>query len=195
MITTIIFDLSEVFLHGLLGTEKLLAHKLQIEVPNTDFFVPELEQLFHGEISEAAYWDALIKKHGWNITVEELKKLIRQNFHEIDGTRGVLEDLKVRIYKMGLLSVHAKEWIEYCESKFGYHKFFDVVEYSFQDGVCKPDSRAYIHILESLESKPTEALFIDDSATNLATARKLGMTTIQFTNAKKLKEELEYLNL
>ena len=141
-------------------------------------------------MTEEEYWSRMIKREGWNTTTGELKRIVRENFHEIEGTREIMTELKGMGFKLGLLSVHTKEWIEFCNDKFDYHKLFDSVSYSFEVGVSKPNKKAYQIILEKLESKPEECIFIDDQSRNLAPARELGIRTIWFVSSKQLIEDL-----
>lgn len=195
MITTIILDLSEVYLHGLLGIEKHLEKKHGIIIENKAWQSLTLRKLFHGEIGEEAFWQEMIIVHRMTITVVGLKEAIRQNFKEIKGTRKIIETLKENGYKLGLLSVHAREWIDYCEKEFDYHKLFDAIVYSFEVGVSKPDKKAYKIILKRLKAKPEECVFIDDNLKNLKTAKQLGIETIRFQNAQQLKKDLRALSI
>ena len=195
MINTIIFDLSEVYLNGLLGFEKHIQQDYPVSLRDTLGQSSLLKELFHGEISEEEFWQKLISSHNLNITVQQFKSAIRKNFTEINGTRDIIESLKDKGYKLGLLSVHAKEWIEYCEYQFDYHKLFDSRVYSFEVAVSKPDKRAFEIILEKLEVQPLECLFIDDSKRNLQTAKEIGMNTLLFRDPKKLKKDLQALSI
>ena len=196
MITTIIFALSEVYLHGMFGIEQVIEELVGMPVSNDSLHsTTEAEKFFHGQITEAAFWRALIQKHHWPITVTELKKLIRAHMTEIDGTRAIIEKLKENGYKLGLLSVHTKEWVEHCETKFGYHQLFQSVMYSFEVGLSKPDPKAFELVLEKLQAKPAECLFIDDSERNVQAAQQLGMQAIQFQDPQQLEQELKQLQI
>lgn len=195
MIKAIIFDLGEVLLHGLLGTEEYISEKYGLKVVNDHWHIKEIEKFFHGEITEDEYWQAILDKYKWPITLEQLKEAIRQNFKEIEGTREVIQELKKNGYKLGLLSVHAKEWIKYCEEQYGYHQLFDSVLYSFEVAVSKPDRKAYELILEKLQLKPEECVFIDDKLGNITAAQQLGIQGIQFFNAVQLKKDLQDLKI
>ena len=195
MITTIIFDLSEVFLQGLYGTEKLLEKKLGLSIPNKDLMIPALEQLFHGEITEEQYWEAVIEHYGWSISVDEAKKIVRENFTEIDGTRPIAERLKEQGFRLGLLSVNAKEWVDHCEKEFDFHKLFDSHMYSFEVALCKPEKKAFQLMLDKLHVKAEECLFIDDIPRNVESAREMGITVIHFVSAEQLREDLKKLEI
>jgi putative hydrolase of the HAD superfamily len=197
MIKTIIFDLGEVYLKGFLGMEHYLedlflipAKEILNKIKNEDFMY-----LIEGKISEEEYWKRVIRKNSLEIDINLLKQAVRKNFSEIKGTRKIIEKLKLKGYKLGLLSLHAKEWIEYCEEKFSFHKLFDSVLYSFEIDTCSFDETFYKEMLKKLNSKPNECIIIDDEESNLLPAKKLGIKTILFKNPKQLKEQLESLRL
>lgn len=195
MITTIIFDLSEVLLTGLLGTERQIYDMYGLKVENSQWKIKEQEKFFHGEITEDEYFDAVIKKYGWQINANHLKTAVRKNFREIDGTRDILIKLKENGYILGLLSIHAKEWVDFCEEKYGYHKLFDSITYSFEVSVSKPDPKAFELIMDKLKVKPSECLFIDDYVVNIEAAGKLGITSVQFKSSEDLLKELRKLKI
>jgi len=194
MIDTIIFDLSEVYLNGILGIENRLVPILGIKNPKEIHLRLEGDKFWdymHGKISENEYWTKTLEENKWPLTLDTLKELARKNFQEIPGTRGIIESLKNQGYKLGLLSVHGQEWIDYCEEKFDYHKLFDEISYSFQEGVSKPNKKAYEIILRKLKADPKKTIFTDDSRKNIEAARNLGINAIRFENPKQLIEELK----
>jgi putative hydrolase of the HAD superfamily len=196
-ITTIIFDLSEVFLTGLKASEDHWAKQWNIKPQEVyeKIHKESLTDFFNGKISEDEFWSQIIKKHKWKIGLDEVKRIVRSNFKEIEGTREIVEKLRARGFKLGLLSVHGKEWIEHCEKKFDYHKLFHSVLYSFEISICKPDIKAFEHVIIKLNAPAKECLFIDDTEQNLVSARKLGMKTILFKNPKQLIRELKALGI
>ncbi|MBU1000292.1 HAD family phosphatase [Patescibacteria group bacterium] len=191
MITTIIFDLSDVYLEGIIGSHKYFEKKLDIPVSGEYFYNEGFEKFMFGQITEDEYWRSVIKTNLWDIPVGELKNAARKNFTEIKGTREIIEKLKKEDYTLILLSNHGKEWVEYCERKYSYHKLFKHVIYSFQVGFTKPNKRIFLLTLKKLQVKPQECLFIDDYINNIITAEKLGFNVIQFTSAKNLEKKLK----
>ena len=91
--------------------------------------------------------------------------------------------------------MHAKEWIEYCEKKFDYHKLFDSVLYSFDASALKNGKVIFELILEKLDAKPEQCIFIDDVQGNLDIAKSLGIDTIIFKNSDQLEKELKLLDI
>ncbi len=197
MVKTIIFDLGEVYIRGLLGVERALKpllgltekeiYKMLRPTDRTDFF--------HGKITEEEYISKVIKKNNWKLSTEQVKGIIRENFVEIEGTREIIEKLKSHGFQLGLLSVHGREWIEHCNNKYGYHKLFHSTLYSFENGISKPDRGAYEGILKRLGAKPQDCLFIDDKEENLLAAEKIGIKTILFKNAEQLKRDLRNFSI
>lgn len=190
-VDTIIFDLSEVYLTGLKDTHLRLSQHLGNPVRDEVFHHPSLQQLFHGKITEDKYWQNLIDEQGWQIGIPQLQRVVRKNFQPIKGTADIVRQLKKKGYRLGLLSVHAKEWIEYCQQQFDHQAAFDVVTYSYESGVSKPNSRAYRNILKKLDTTPSHSLMIDDSEINIRSAKRLGMQAIQFTSARQLAADLK----
>lgn len=190
---TIIFDLSDVLIKGFVGSERHLGQNYQ-KIQASDFFISELDGFFLGKISEDEYWKAVLKKNKWSLSIDDLKRAVRKNFEEIEGTREIIKKLRKR-YKLGLLSVHTKEWVEYCEKKLKYTSLFDVVCYSFETSVRKPDKKAFKIMLKSLESRPEESIFIDDSPKNIKAAEELGLMSILFQSAPQLKKDLSKLGI
>ncbi len=200
-IKNIIFDLSEVLLTGLKGTGLALGEKHNIvsehhplwAMARTPLLLPVIEEFFNGNVSEEDYIVEVLNKWPQLGTKEWLKEHIRENFREINGTRDIVIELKKLGYKLAILSIHGKEWIEYCENKFDFHKLFDVCSYSYQTKVSKPDPLAFQNVLNDLDAKPEECLFIDDSEHNTKAAEALGIQSVVFTDAENLSIRLKEL--
>lgn len=195
MIKAVIFDLSEVLLKGLLKTEDIISERYGFKVTNDQWQIKEIDDLFHGKITEHEYWKAVIDHYNWSISVDDLSTAIRENFSEIRGTRKVIIGLKRKGYKLGLLSVHAKEWIDFCEKKYGFHTLFDSISYSFEIAVSKPSREAYEAILDELRIAPDECIFVDDSATNVKAAAEMGIHAIRFRDSEQLTQALKEMGV
>ena len=199
-IKNIIFDLGEVLLTGIRDTGLALAEKHKItdfsknavEWTNvkTPLLIAIVKEFLNGNTTEDEYLEQVISKYPEIGDKIFLKSHIRENFREIEGTREIILKLKGLEYRTALLSVHAKEWIDYCEDKFDFHKLFDVRAYSYEAGVSKPDTASFQHVLSKLEALPEECLFIDDSQLNIESAQKLGIKSILFKDARQLEKDL-----
>ncbi len=197
MITTIIFDLAEVILRGFYGVEHIIAKEVVLppDVVKQQTKGPEFRPLMEGRITEEEFWDGMRKRNNWPVDTAFLKQAIRDNFGEIAGTRAIIERLKAKGYRLGLLSDHAREWIDHCHSTFDFHKLFDSRQYSFEVGCTKQSPNTFKLLLKKLGEQPEHCLFIDDREKNLVVAKSVGLDTIQFKDAEQLRLELEKRNI
>jgi len=76
------------------------------------------------------------------------------------------------------------------ERTFDWPSRFDVLVWSYQLGIAKPDPAIYLHTLRELDVVPGEALFLDDKAVNIEAAQALGMRAILFSDVARLRADL-----
>jgi putative hydrolase of the HAD superfamily len=67
---------------------------------------------------------------------------------------------------------------------------FDVLVWSYQLRMAKPDPAIYRYTLEKLALEPAETLFIDDRQVNVEAATALGMNALIFTTVDQLRADL-----
>lgn len=67
---------------------------------------------------------------------------------------------------------------------------FDVLVWSYELRIAKPDPAIYRHTLEKLALPPEDCLFLDDKLENIQAARALGIRGIQFSTIEKLRADL-----
>lgn len=192
-IQTVIFDLSEVLLTGLKGTEHALASIIAAD-PQTihaAFHGPHIERYFTGHIFEDEYWRAVDRIGNWNLPLEVYRRLVRQNFREIEGVRPAIIDLRRRGKRIGLLSNHGKEWVRDIEQRFDLESLFGDRVYSCDVGVSKPSRAIYDLALRRLRADSETTLVIDDHIPNLLAAREVGCHVLQFMSAHQLEHDLK----
>lgn len=196
-IKTIIFDLSEVLISGLRGVEEAIA--LRLGSSPTEI-LPALGgdlliQICRGELSEENYLKSVIASTGWNLSVDELKKLIRVNFsRKVAGMENLLEQLAAQ-YELVLLSDHAKEWMEHIHELHPHLGVFKTKVYSFQIGQTKREPSTFQRLLEIINRRSEECVFIDDSISNIESAQSRGIKAFRFTDAKTLSVDLQNASL
>jgi len=195
MIKIIIFDLSEVYLNGIMGSAKYIQEEIGTTVAEEYFYNDAFNEFILGRTVEDKYWKSIIDAHGWSISIKALKNAVRKNFLEIKGTRKIMEDLKNRGYVLALLSNHGKEWVEYCEQQYKYHNLFKHILYSYQVHLAKPDRDIFIELLKLINFRPETCLFIDDNKKNILAAEELGMKALLFTSAFALKNDFKRLKI
>lgn len=112
-----------------------------------------------------------------NFTKSSLEKLK-------DNTRAVLEGLKKRGYKIGLISDCSCDVPKYwntCKIK----SFFDSEVFSCVSGVKKPDNKIYRLSLNELDLKPDECIYVGDGGSfELTGALNAGMSPVLISYAE-----------
>jgi HAD superfamily hydrolase (TIGR01509 family) len=197
VIQSIIFDLSEVLIAGLVGVEEELSQVLPVpqEQILRCFGGDWLEELLVGDISEDAYLKHIITRERWQIGSARLKTAIRNNLHrEVAGSLAILTELASR-YELVLLSDHAREWIAYIKTIHPFVRKFKHTFFSYDLKRTKRDPEAFLTVLRVMSVPPHRCLFIDDNPDNVTVAESVGISGIRFVNAEQLAAELEGLRV
>lgn len=198
MIRTIIFDLSEVLIAGLIGIEKELAPLTGL--PEDEFlegmWTDSFWDLMKGKISEDEYLSDVFSINGWKENRNTFKKVIRNNFHrEEDAVIELLRGLGKK-YELYLLSDHAKEWVDYLNKIHPFLELFRKRYFSCYTGEIKREKRAFELLLKENKLDASECLFIDDSPANILAAEEVGLNAVQYKNIADLKEKIcGYINI
>nr|WP_315583415.1 HAD-IA family hydrolase [Actinomyces viscosus] len=87
-------------------------------------------------------------------------------------------DLRSAGYTTVLATNQQWERRAWMREHLGYDGLCDIDGYSCTLGVAKPDAAYFHRLLELAGVGAGQALFVDDSATNIAAARKVGLRTI-----------------
>jgi putative hydrolase of the HAD superfamily len=98
--------------------------------------------------------------------------------------------LKQHGIRTAILSNMGDTVLASIQREFDWLPRFDVLIWSFEHKMAKPDPAIYSLTLDKLGVRPEEALFIDDKQANIDAARALGLIAIQFSTIEKLREDL-----
>lgn len=94
-------------------------------------------------------------------------------------------------HRLALLSNTDPIHVAHMESAYSFFKYFPARIYSCTVGVSKPNPLIYREALKAVKAKAEEALYIDDVATYVEAAQRLGLDGIQFQSASQLASELQ----
>jgi epoxide hydrolase-like predicted phosphatase len=97
-----------------------------------------------------------------------------------------------RRYKIGVISNALPDARDMFKERLN-GELFDLLVFSGEEGVKKPNPEIFRRALARLGAQPAEALFVDDMGENVAAARALGMHAIHFTPHTDLRRELEQI--
>ena len=114
---------------------------------------------------------------------------------QIDGTVAVLADLKAAGLRCLALSNMEPETFPLRRDRFAFMRQFDGWVISGLEGVAKPDPEIFRILLARYRLDPARTVFIDDAPANVAAARDLGLTALQFAGPDRLRRDLRALGL
>jgi 2-haloacid dehalogenase len=113
----------------------------------------------------------------------------------INGTVGILRDLKRAGYPLYALSNWSAETFPRVRPRYDFFDLFDKIILSGEVKLLKPDPAIFNLTLQTINRTARECLLIDDSEANLVSARKMGFHVLHFNSAEKLRMELKRLGL
>lgn len=108
----------------------------------------------------------------------------------IEGSVAILGSLVDAGHRCYALSNWNADTFAAIEDRYPFLAWFDGLIISGREGVIKPDPAIYRLLCDRHDVEPAEAVFIDDSATNVAAAIALGFDGIVFTDPESLAAEL-----
>lgn len=79
------------------------------------------------------------------------------------------------------------------QQRYGFAQLVDVIIYSHEVGMQKPDPRVYALVCGRLAVQPSEAIFVDDVPICVSAAREFGMHGIRFSDNAQVIAAIEAL--
>ncbi len=193
MIKAIIFDLFATLTSGECDTEKMIMKVFRLE-----YDYAYIEKFVCG--THFKDWDSYLNRivQGLKLPdIEETRSTLLDIF-KLDFAKermnpdmvNIVKILRSKEIKIGILSNIANPEYDIIR-KNNLQGLFDVILYSYDKGVVKPEFEFFNLMLSQLNSKSNETIMIGDSLrSDITPAKALGMHTIHFTNAAHLKKAL-----
>ena len=192
----VVFDYGMV-LTGLPDQE---AHKAMVRL--TRLTAKSFEQLYwadrhaydEGKLSGVTFWQKFAQDNGLALSPADLEELNRLDARMWTSQNPAMVAWQGRLKQRGLrtaiLSNMGDSVLENIEREFKWIHNFDVLVWSYQLGIAKPDPAIYLHTLDRLGTRAEETLFIDDKRVNIDAARTLGMMAVEFKTIENLRTDL-----
>jgi len=148
-----------------------------------------------GKLTGLAFWERFVREAG---VVGGSADLIEELNHW-DARMWTTENpemlawqlrLKERGMRTAILSNMGDNVLANMQRTFDWLPRFDVLVWSYQLRMAKPEPAIYLHVLKELDVQPEEALFLDDKLVNVEAARALGMIALEFSTVEKLRRDL-----
>ncbi|MGA3262526.1 MAG: HAD family phosphatase [Terracidiphilus sp.] len=147
-----------------------------------------------GKLNGIALWQKIARDGGLTLSQDKIEELnlwdarmwTTENLPMLDWQK----QLKERGLLTAILSNIGDNVLAGVEREFDWIHRFDVLVWSYQLGIAKPDPAIYRHVLKELGTQPGETLFLDDKLVNVEAARALGIQALQFSTVERLREDL-----
>jgi phosphoglycolate phosphatase len=94
------------------------------------------------------------------------------------GVEATLEALQADGARMGVLTNKPQELTDLLLPALGFNRFFRAIHGAGRLEVVKPNARVFHHVIEEMGGAGLGAVMIGDSATDVATARAVGVPSI-----------------
>jgi putative hydrolase of the HAD superfamily len=147
-----------------------------------------------GKLTGIEFWRKIGSEAGIDLGESQIEELNRWDARMWTTFNGAMLEWQAALKERGFLTAIVSNMgdavLEYMLTKFDWLSRFDVLVWSYQLGLAKPDPAIYRYVLEKLGTQPGETLFIDDRQDNVGAAVKLGMKGIVFTCVDRLRADL-----
>jgi putative hydrolase of the HAD superfamily len=196
VLRAVVFDFGMV----LTGTPDQDAHDAMVRI--TGLSPERFEELYwadrhaydEGKLTGATFWQKFARDSGLSLTQAQIDKLNQLDARMWTTQNPAMVAWQQQLKQAGLLTAILSNMgdsvLVSIEREFAWLRGFDVLVWSFQLGIAKPDPAIYHYVLEKLGTRPEETLFIDDRRINIDAAKALGLKAIEFSTIEKLREDL-----
>ena len=99
-------------------------------------------------------------------------------------------NLRTRV-RTGIISNSGVGCREKEQERYGFGDMCELIVYSHEEGILKPDRRIYDITCERMNLRPTEAVFVDDMEENIVAANELGFHGILHIDNKQTIARIE----
>ncbi len=192
----VIFDYGMV----LTGKPDAAAHEAMVRI--TGLSADRFENLYwadrhaydEGKLDGVSYWQKFARDANLSLTPSDLDELNRQDARMWTTQNPAMlawqRKLKAAGIRTAILSNMGDTVLANIKREFRWIDDFDVLVWSFQHHMAKPDPAIYLHALKELGTRPEETLFIDDKRVNIEAAQALGIKAVEFTTIERLRNDL-----
>ena len=196
MIKHIIFDFGGVFLD--LGENKKVHYNLHkvfniSEEKALEIWKEHKEKLIVGTETPEEFLTRVAASLNHPISASEVHELWKQvnkmkkesiDWPLVDYVESLKKNYKIHMLSNAIdLDAGNAEWADLID------KHFDNIYKSFGIGHKKPSKEAFLHVLEKINAKPEECVFIDDLKVNIDVANELGINGVLYTNLDQLEKD------
>ena len=156
------------------------------------FFWGDRQAYDEGKLTGITFWQKLLRDAG--LPLDHVEELNSWDGRLWGGANLAMvawqQALQQRGLRTAILSNMGDSVLDHILSQHDWIQRFDVLVWSYQLGIAKPDPAIYRQTLAQLGTRPEETLFIDDKRENIEAARALGIRSIEFSTVEQLRADL-----
>jgi putative hydrolase of the HAD superfamily len=160
----------------------------------SDLYWADRHAYDEGKLTGLGFWQKLVADAGLSLSsaaVEELNDWDARMWTTVNPAMlAWQEQVRERGLRTAILSNMGDNVHDRMEREFDWLSRFDVLVWSYQLRLAKPDPAIYRYALEKLGTAAAETLFIDDRQTNVDAALAMGMKGHVFTTVDHLRDDL-----
>lgn len=163
----------------------------------TRFLDEHLILLGCGKITEDEFWERFLRDTKVSVQLPEKSLFLREFEKRYQVNQEVLtivQEMKNLGYPLAVLSNTISPHLEFMRSKRLFD-LFDVTIFSNEVGYEKPAREIYEITLKKLNVQADQTFFVDDLPENIEGADDVGIHGILFTDAVKLREDIQKLGV
>lgn len=191
---TIVFDLGNTLIrfdHNISARKIANLFRIDSKKIYDTFFDSGLTRDFEtGKISPREFHKRAKDMLGIHMPYKDFVSVWNDIFWEDQEACALARELK-KSYRLFLLSNVNRLHFEYIHKKFNIIKIFDDVILSFMIGAIKPDKAIFEDVIRRAGGDRTKILYIDDREDLIKEACALGIDSIRFESAEKLRNTLK----
>ncbi len=190
--SAIVFDLGNTvirFDHNIAAKKIANLFRLDSKKIYDLFFDSNITRAFEvGALSPRQFHREASQILGIKLPYKDFAKIWSEIFWEDEGACAIVCELKKKNHRLFLLSNINRLHFEYIEKSFDIIKVFDELILSFMVGAMKPDRLIYEEVIRRSGGDKSKILYIDDREDLIKEATALGIDSIRFEGAEKLRE-------
>lgn len=147
-----------------------------------------------GDLNGLTFWQKLVSDAALDLAPHDIHALNRWDARMWTTSNPQMlawhQALKADGLKTAILSNMGDTVMESIAEEFAWIEDFDLLIWSYQHRMAKPEPAIYELLLDKLGTAPDETLFLDDKLENIEAARQLGIVGLQFSTVEKLRQDL-----
>ncbi len=147
-----------------------------------------------GKLTGLAFWRKFIRDAGLNLAPGAAAELNQWDARMWTTQNPAMLAWQLQLKQCGILTAILSNMgdnvLDNMKREFDWLPRFDVLVWSYQLRMAKPEPAIYRHVLKKLGTRAEETLFLDDKLVNIEAALALGFRAIQFSSVQKLRADL-----